>query len=174
MALNMERNRGAMEMNRRRQPLVRTAISLGLAALLVAMVFALAIADDAAALRRSVAGFRFVQECADPAPSQECDEAPFGESFDGRTAKKVTVSFYADPDGCSPFRLHFVKDGRQVFVSEPLWPGDSVLDVSLGTVTERWRMWAEGVEGGCNTGHLGSWGGHGSREATLVRDRDAR
>jgi hypothetical protein len=158
-----------MAMDRRhRRPPVRAAITT---ALLVATTLALATADGEAAIRHITVDLQVAETCADPAPSQRCAEAAYVETYRGRDARQVWVSFTADLAGCSPVRLHFVEDGRDVLVTAPLWPGESVRDVPLGEVRDRWRMWAEGVEGGCNAGHLGAWGGRGSWQAVLVRDR---
>lgn len=127
-----------------------------LAAAAGVVVAAVLFAPPAAAIH--IEQYIEVPQC-EPATGQQCPqqpEIPFTSPGGSHIA-----SFTANANGCSDANIRFLLDGYpqgdwiRVSPSEKVWSptfsvreGDRVLSIV-----------AEGIEGGCNTGILNSWGG---------------
>jgi hypothetical protein len=78
------------------------------------------------------------------------------------TEGALQVAFVASPDHCSDIIAHLLVDGVERSRSAPLAPGASTGVLDLGPVspgTHQVGVQAEGILGGCNTGHLAAWSG---------------
>jgi hypothetical protein len=78
------------------------------------------------------------------------------------SADVLRLQFTAASTNCGAITLDFQEDGFDVYITDPLGPGDSTPMVDVGPVvpgTHLLTVQATGVEGGCNVGTLNSWSG---------------
>jgi hypothetical protein len=97
-----------------------------------------------------------VAQC-DPPPDQLCTPTPsVTVTYGGGDA---SVVFTASENHCSNITAHVRVDGME-WVNERLAPGqESGRTANLAAGTHTVSVQAEGVQGGCNGGHLDSWAG---------------
>lgn len=116
---------------------------------------ALALSVPAVAL--SIEQYIEVAQCQ-PATSQVCPQVP-EVTFTADEADFYLVQFTANQNHCADMIAHVLIDGYQQF-SARVGPGQTAqknLFVTSGNHVLGVR--AEGIEGGCNTGVVNSWGG---------------
>jgi hypothetical protein len=114
-----------------------------------------------------------VPQCQ-PNTSQSCPQEP-EVPFTIPDGSKAQPSFTANANHCSDIKVRFLKDNpTTTWYPASDWmqagPGQTVtgpgLDLSPGNHTL--KVQAQGVPGGCNTGHLDAWGGTVHIESTGV------
>jgi hypothetical protein len=105
-----------------------------------------------------------VPQCQ-PNTSQKCPQEP-EVNFTVPAGSKVQAFFTANANHCSDINVRLIKDEPSTkWYPASDWmragPGQTVsgpfLDFPPGIHT--FKVQAEGIEGGCNTGHLDAWGG---------------
>ncbi len=90
-----------------------------------------------------------------------------------RTTAELQVKYVAPAGHCSSVRMHFLLDGAERGVSDPVSPGRSSGYFDFGVVPAGEHvvgLRAEGVVGGCNGGKLTSWGGAAILRSTVESD----
>jgi hypothetical protein len=118
-----------------------------------------------------------VPQCQ-PNTSQSCPQAP-QVHFDLPAGGKVQASFTANANHCSDIQVRFLKNTKSMgFYPASDWlqagPGQTVTSPMISDLaTGDLKIQAQGVPGGCNTGHLDAWGGTVHVESTGVPDVDA-
>ncbi len=95
------------------------------------------------------------------------------------TSGELQVKYEAPPEHCSPVRMHFLLDGTERGVSEPIAHGRSSGYFDFGAVSAGEHivgLRAEGLAAGCDSGSLSSWGGFATLRTTVESDTglDAR
>lgn len=96
-----------------------------------------------------------VPQCQ-PATSQLCPQIPTASVG---AIMSPTVSFTANSNHCSDIIAHVFIDGTE-FGSDLLEPGETTPDFPLEDLQPHTvGIQAEGIPGGCNTGHVDAWGG---------------
>jgi hypothetical protein len=113
-----------------------------------------------------------VPQCQ-PNTTQSCPQMP-QVHFDLPAGGKVQASYTANANHCSDIQVRFLKNTKSMgFYPASDWlqagPGQTVTsgiisDLSTGDL----KIQAQGVPGGCNTGHLDAWGGTVHIESTGV------
>jgi len=118
-------------------------------------VTTLALAGPASAKPYVQDSYIDVPQCQ-PATSQLCPQIP---SASVGAIMAPSVSFTANSNHCSDIIAHIVIDGIEVG-SDRLEPGETTPDFPLESFQSHTvGVQAEGIEGGCNIGHLDAWGG---------------
>ena len=116
---------------------------------------ALALAGPAAAKPFAQDSYIEVPQCQ-PATSQLCPQIP---SASVGAVMSPTVSFTANSNHCSDIIAHVIIDGEE-FGSDLLEPGETTPEFPLADLQPHTvGIQAEGIPGGCNTGHVDAWGG---------------
>jgi hypothetical protein len=119
-------------------------------------VCALALASPASAV--NIEQNIGVAQCQ-PATSQVCPQEP-GVNFTTDSAQFVDVQFTANQNHCSDIIVHVSIDGYVPNYLGRVGPGQTVgQGFGVGPGNHVLNVRAEGVQGGCNTGALSSWGG---------------
>jgi hypothetical protein len=96
-----------------------------------------------------------VPQCQ-PATSQLCPQIPTASVG---AIMSPTVSFTANTNHCSDIIAHVFIDGAE-FGSDLLEPGETTPEFPLEDLQPHTvGIQAEGIPGGCNTGHVDAWGG---------------
>jgi hypothetical protein len=96
-----------------------------------------------------------VPQCQ-PATSQLCPQIPTASVG---AIMSPAVSFTANTNHCSDIIAHVFIDGVE-FGSDLLEPGETTPDFPLESLQPHTvGIQAEGIPGGCNTGHVDAWGG---------------
>lgn len=96
-----------------------------------------------------------VPQCQ-PATSQLCPQIPTATVG---AIMSPSVSFTANANHCSDIIAHIFIDGSE-FGSDLLEPGETTPEFPLESLQSHTvGVQAEGIPGGCNTGHLDAWGG---------------
>jgi hypothetical protein len=96
-----------------------------------------------------------VPQCQ-PATSQLCPQIPTASVG---AVMAPTVSFTANTNHCSDIIAHVFIDGVE-FGSDLLEPGEATPEFPLEDLQPHTvGIQAEGIPGGCNTGHVDAWGG---------------
>jgi hypothetical protein len=96
-----------------------------------------------------------VPQCQ-PATSQLCPQIPTASVG---AVMSPTVSFTANTNHCSDIIAHVFIDGVE-FGSDLLEPGETTPEFPLEDLRPHTvGIQAEGIPGGCNTGHVDAWGG---------------
>lgn len=99
-----------------------------------------------------------------PNTGQDCPQAP-EVHFTVPLGDDVAAYFTANPGHCSDINVRFVKDDPTTgWYPASEWqrvgPGQTVSSgIDVGSGAHTIRVYAQGIEGGCNTGHLDGWGG---------------
>jgi hypothetical protein len=136
----------------------RTGIVWAATVATTAGLSALALASPASA--ESIEQYIEVPQCQ-PATSQVCPQEPEVNftAGNGTSGEFVDVQFTANQNHCSDLIVHIFNDGYPQF-SGRVGPGQTVQKgLGVGPGNHVLRVRAEGIEGGCNTGVLSSWGG---------------
>jgi hypothetical protein len=121
-------------------------------------IAALALASPASAV--SIEQYIEVPQCQ-PATSQVCPQVPEVNftAGNGTSGEFVMVQFTANQNHCADMIAHILLDGYPQF-SAPVGPGQTAQrKVFAGGGNHVLGVRAEGIEGGCNTGVVNSWGG---------------
>jgi hypothetical protein len=119
-------------------------------------VCALALASPASAV--NIEQNIGVAQCQ-PATSQVCPQEP-GVNFTTDSAQFVDIQFTANQNHCSDIIVHVSIDGYVPNYLGRVGPGQTVgQGFGVGPGNHVLNVRAEGVQGGCNTGALSSWGG---------------
>ena len=96
-----------------------------------------------------------VPQCQ-PATAQLCPQIPTASIG---AIMSPTVSFTTNTNHCSDIIAHVFIDGVEVG-SDLLEPGETTPEFPLEDLQpHRVGIQAEGIPGGCNTGHVDAWGG---------------
>jgi hypothetical protein len=120
----------------------------------IAGVAAIAFASPASAV--SIEQYIEVPQCQ-PATSQDCPQVPEVNFTAG--GEFVLVQFTANQNHCASMIAHILLDGYPQF-SAPAGPGQTVQrKIFAASGNHVLGVRAEGIEGGCNTGVVNSWGG---------------
>ena len=91
-----------------------------------------------------------------PATSQLCPQIPTASIG---AIMAPTVTFTANSNHCSDIIAHVFIDGVE-FGSDLLEPGETTPEFPLEDLQPHTvGIQAEGIPGGCNTGHVDAWGG---------------
>jgi hypothetical protein len=131
------------------------AIAETCAVVAVTGITALALAGPASAKPFSQDSYIEVPQCQ-PATSQLCPQIPTASVG---AIMSPTVSFTANTNHCSDIIAHVFIDGVE-FGSDLLDPGETTPDFPLESLQPHTvGIQAEGIPGGCNTGHVDAWGG---------------
>jgi hypothetical protein len=118
-------------------------------------ISALALASPASAV--NIEQYIEVPQCQ-PATSQLCPQEP-EVNFTTDSGGFVDVQFTANQNHCSDIIVHVFVDRYPQF-SARVGPGQTAQKgLGVGPGNHVLMMRAEGIEGGCNTGALSSWGG---------------
>lgn len=118
-------------------------------------VAALALAGPASAKPYVQDSYIEVPQCQ-PATTQLCPQIPTASVG---AIMSPTVSFTANTNHCSDIIAHVFIDGVEVG-SDLLDPGEITPDFPLEDLQPHTvGIQAEGIPGGCNTGHVDAWGG---------------
>ncbi len=119
-------------------------------------VCALALASPAWAV--NIEQYVEVPQCQ-PATSQVCPQQP-EVNFTTDSGGFVDVQFTANQNHCSDIIVHVSIDGYVPNSLGRVGPGQTVgKGFGVGPGNHVLSVRAEGIEGGCNTGALSSWGG---------------
>lgn len=119
-------------------------------------VCALALASPASAV--NIEQYVEVAQCQ-PATSQVCPQEP-EVNFTRDSGGFVDVQFTANQNHCSDIIVYVSIDGYVPSILGRVGPGQTAQHgFGVGPGNHVLRVRAEGVEGGCNTGTLSSWGG---------------
>jgi len=123
----------------------------------------LALASPASAV--SIEQYVEVPQCQ-PATSQECPQVP--EVFFTQLDKGfVLIQFTANQNHCSDINVRILIDGYPQLDAR-VGPGQTVQSTNLVVSGNHvLGVRATGIEGGCNTGVLNSWGGTVRLESVL-------
>jgi hypothetical protein len=104
-----------------------------------------------------------VPQCQ-PNTSQSCPQMP-EVNFNLPSGATVQASFTANANHCSDIQVRFLKNTKSMgFYPASDWlqagPGQTVTSPTFSDLaTGALKIQAQGVPGGCNTGHLDAWGG---------------
>ena len=109
-----------------------------------------------------------------PNTSQRCPQEPEVDFSVPGGAGPVRASFTANANHCSDINVRLIKDdpntGWYPFGDwQRVGPGQTVsVMTEMPTGAHKIKVQAEGLEGGCNTGHLDAWGGNIRVEADAI------
>jgi hypothetical protein len=118
-------------------------------------IAALALASPASAV--SIEQYIEVPQCQ-PATSQECPQVP-EVNFNALNKGFVLIQFTANQNHCSDINVRILLDGYPGFDAR-VGPGQTVQSTNFVVSGNHvLGVMATGIEGGCNTGVLNSWGG---------------
>src|SRR5689334_6078322 len=104
-----------------------------------------------------------VPQCQ-PNTSQSCPQTP-EVHFNVPAGATVQASFTANANHCSDIQVRFLKNTKSMgFYPASDWlqagPGQTVTSPTFSDLASGdLKIQAQGVPGGCNTGHLDAWGG---------------
>lgn len=118
-----------------------------------------AVSSAAPASAVDVTQYIEVSDCDQP-QTQWCTPIPSVDIFTVDDERSILVEFTASRNHCSDMIAHIIVDGDE-WASNRVGPGESdggyEIPVTPGPHTI--GVQAEGIEGGCNTGYVASWGG---------------
>ena len=133
---------------------IRSVAKVGVIVIATGMV-GVALAGPASAKPFAQDSYIEVPQCQ-PATSQLCPQIPTASVG---AIMSPTVTFTANTNHCSDIIAHVFIDGVE-FGSDLLDPGETTPEFPLEDLQPHTvGIQAEGIPGGCNTGHVDAWGG---------------